>query len=70
MSDAVLVAIITALPALCAAIVGIVNHFAIHDVHVSLNSRLSELIAASVSKGRIAERQDQRDTEEGKALDR
>jgi hypothetical protein len=59
-SDAVLVALIAAFPAIVAAVLGYLNGRAIKDVHVSLNSRLTELISASTDAGRIAERTEQR----------
>jgi hypothetical protein len=57
-SDPVLVALISAVPALLAAIIGLHNLKAIQAVHIDLNSRLTQLILASVDKGRVAERSD------------
>jgi len=45
MSDLVLVAVIAAVPATIGAFVGMWNARKIEDVHVAVNSRLSELLA-------------------------
>ncbi len=46
------------------------NADAIHEVHLTLNSRLSELIAASHAKGQIEERDNQRAVEANGKPDR
>jgi hypothetical protein len=51
-------ACIAAIGGVVAAVVGLLNHAKIHEVHVLVNSRLSELIEATLSKGRILERAD------------
>jgi hypothetical protein len=43
------------IPALASIILGFINRKAIKDVHVSLNSRLSELVKASFQSGRTDE---------------
>jgi hypothetical protein len=52
--------LVTAALALTAAVLGLVNRRKIHDVHVDLNSRLSQLVEAEhargVSEGASAER--------------
>ena len=57
---AIITAILTALPptllALAALVASIKNGNRIQDVHLSLNSRLSELIHASKAQGMIDER--------------
>lgn len=59
----IVIALLTALPptivALAALIASIKNSGKIHEVHLSLNSRLSELIIASKSQGRQEERDNQ-----------
>ena len=61
----VIIALFTALPptliALGSLITSIHNGQKINDVHLSLNSRLSELLKASLAQGRQDERNDQRD---------
>jgi hypothetical protein len=61
----IILALFTALPptilALAALITSIHNGQKINDVHLSLNSRLSELLKASLAQGRQDERNDQRD---------
>jgi hypothetical protein len=61
----IILALFTALPptilALAALITSIHNGQKINDVHLSLNSRLSELLKASLAQGRQDERDDQRD---------
>jgi hypothetical protein len=67
MSTPVLIAVVTAIGALLSSIIAAIaavvaathgqrNAEAIHNIHVDLNSRLSELIAASKDVGRIEER--------------
>ena len=74
MTDVVEVALITAggvgiaaavgaIAAITAAVLGKKNAAAIHEVHLSLNSRLDELIKASRSAGQIEERDNQRAVE-------
>jgi len=61
----IILALFTALPptilALAALMTSIKNGQKIQDVHLSLNSRLSELLKASLAQGRQDERDDQRD---------
>ena len=57
---AIAIAVIAAIPGTIAAILSARNANAIKDVHLSLNSRLDQLLTASVDKGRIAERTEQR----------
>ena len=59
-SDTVIVASIAAIPGILTVILSLHNRDAIHEVHVSLNSRLDQLLKASVAEGRIAERTEQR----------
>lgn len=60
LTTAVQIALIAAAPptvvALAAFVVSLLNRGKIHQVHVSLNSRLSELIEASKDVGRQEER--------------
>ena len=65
MSDAVLIELIrvsplavTAIASAFGVIVGLRNRSAIHDIHVTMNSRLDQLVTASKDSGRIAERAD------------
>jgi hypothetical protein len=44
---AVTIALISAIPALGALALGFVNRHALHGIHVEINSRLSELVAAN-----------------------
>jgi hypothetical protein len=64
MSDAsitaIIVAVVAAIPGTIGAILGVRNAGAIKDVHLSLNSRLDQLLTASEDKVRIAERSEQR----------
>ena len=63
MSDTVLVALLSSLPPTLVALAGLVasirNASKINEVHLSLNSRLTELISASHAQGR----QDERDAQ-------
>jgi hypothetical protein len=56
MTDAVQVALIAAVPGILGVIVGLHNKSSIREIHLSLNSRLDQLILASKDSGRIAER--------------
>jgi hypothetical protein len=58
MSDPIIVAIISSVPATIAAIIGVINHNRLGEVSLNLDGRLSQLLAASVDKGRVAERHD------------
>jgi hypothetical protein len=79
MTDPQLVAAIAAVGVLIAAIVGAggsiiaarigkKNHAAIQEVHLSLNSRLDELLKAAHFRGQVEERDNQRAVEQ-KAAD-
>jgi hypothetical protein len=61
----IILAVATATPptivALTALMASIRNGQKIQDVHLSLNSRLTELLKASLAQGRQNERDDQRD---------
>jgi hypothetical protein len=57
-SDPIIVAIIYSLPATIAAVVGIINHNKLAEVSLNIDGRLSQLLSASVDKGRVAERHD------------
>lgn len=52
-------AIVPSILALAATIVSLINGSRIREVHLSLNSRLSELVLASKAQGRQDERDDQ-----------
>ncbi len=54
----VLVVLIPAVVSLVGVILGFLNKGKIHDLHLLVNSRLTELIEASIDKGRIAEQRD------------
>jgi hypothetical protein len=43
--------LITAVLACSAAVIGLVNRRKIHNVHVDLNSRLSQLVASEYARG-------------------
>jgi hypothetical protein len=58
MHDVIIVALIAASPSIIGIIMAFITRGAIREVHLSLNSRLDELVQASVDKGRIAERSD------------
>jgi hypothetical protein len=51
---------IAAVAALVAAVAAVIALFRIQDVHLSLNSRLTELIEASHAVGRQAERDERK----------
>jgi hypothetical protein len=53
--------VLAAAGATIAAIMALINRNKLAAIHVDINSRLSELIAASVNSGRIAERSDNRE---------
>jgi hypothetical protein len=55
--------IVGAIAACFSAVYGKRNAAAIHEVHLSLNSRLDELIAAAHFKGQVEERDNQRAVE-------
>ena len=55
MSDAIVVAVVAAIPGIISAIVGFRNRSSIREVHLLMNSRLDELVTASKDSGRIAE---------------
>lgn len=61
----IILAFFTALPptilALAALITSLRNSKRIQEVHLTLNSRLTELVKASLAQGRQDERNDQRD---------
>jgi hypothetical protein len=60
-SEAIIIAIIAAIPGMISSIIlGLRNHDAIKEVHIALNSRLTELVEASIDKGKIQERTEQR----------
>lgn len=54
----IIVAIVPAMLALTATIFSIRNGRKIQEIHLNLNSRLTQLISASISQGRIDERGD------------
>jgi hypothetical protein len=73
MSDAVAVALIAAIPATAAAILGginmahgIRNGKQISDLTVRVDGRLDELLASAGNAGRLAEQSDQRDRDAAK----
>jgi hypothetical protein len=43
----VLLALAAAVPGIAAAIIGLINRAAVHDVHQAVNSRLDQLLAAA-----------------------
>lgn len=49
---------------LAAAVVGLVltarNHIAIQEIHVTINSRMDQMLAGSKAEGRLAEAEDHR----------
>ena len=60
-SDAIVVALIASIPGILSALLmGLKNHGAIEDVRISLDGRLHELVEASIDKGKIQERTEQR----------
>ena len=60
LSDAVILGIVASIPGILTAIQGFFTRKAIREVHLSLDGRLDALLDASMDKGRIAERDDQR----------
>ena len=56
MSDVVLVGIIAAIPGVLASGVGIVNALKLVQIHVSINSRMDQLLSAAREEGIQSER--------------
>ena len=68
MSDTVILALINATPltltavaAIIAAVLGVRNRASIKEIHLSLNSRLDELVKASHDSGRVEAQRDAAD---------
>lgn len=57
MDNLIMVALISATAAVVAAIIGALNSNKLHEIHVSINSRMDELISSSKDSGRIAEQE-------------
>ena len=57
MDNLVVVSLISATAAVVAAIIGAINSSKLHEIHVSINSRMEELISSSKDSGRIAEQE-------------
>lgn len=57
MDNLIMVALISATAAVVAAIIGAINSNKLHEIHVSINSRMDELISSSKDSGRIAEQE-------------
>jgi hypothetical protein len=62
MTDAVLVAIVAAVPSTLAAVLGLVNRRKIGDVQVSVDGRLSELLALTAKSSRAEGQKDTKDS--------
>ncbi len=62
-------AVLAIIPGILAVLIGIWNTHKIHEVHLTINSRLDQLVAASIAKGRIAERDEMRNSAEIKAAE-
>lgn len=57
MDNLIMVALISATAAVVSAIIGAINSNKLHEIHVSINSRMDELISSSKDSGRIAEQE-------------
>lgn len=64
MDNLIMVALISATAAVVAAIIGAINSNKLHEIHVSINSRMDELIRSSKDSGRIAEQESSKGVKE------
>lgn len=52
MSDAVIIALVAAMPGVLATVVGVVNRRSIAELHIAVNSRLTELLELTAKAAR------------------
>jgi hypothetical protein len=61
MNHPILIAIIAGVPAVLAAILGLVNRKGISDIHVMINSNLKKMLKLAEAAGRLNEKNDVQD---------